>query len=67
MRDVVYDHSTVGISIVHGRKGLVPLLASRIPDFELDCSILIEGDGLSEECRTDGGFSVRIELVLRKG
>lgn len=65
LRNVVYDHSAVGVSIVHGRKRLVPLLASRIPDLELDGRVLVEGDGLREESGADGGFSERVELILR--
>lgn len=64
LRDVVYDDGTVGISVVHGSKRLVSLLASGIPDLELDRRVLIERDGLSEESRSNGGFSERVELIL---
>jgi hypothetical protein len=62
--DVVHDHGAVGVTIVHGRQGLVTLLAGRIPDLELDSRVLIERDGLSEERRTDRRFSEGIELIL---
>jgi hypothetical protein len=62
---VDYD-GAVGISVVHGRKRLVALLAGRVPDLELDCRVLVEGDGLGEEGSADGGFSVVVELVLDK-
>lgn len=64
LRDVVYNDSTVGISVVHGSKRFVSLLASGIPDLELDRRVLIERDGLSEESRSNGGFSERVELIL---
>jgi len=67
LRDVVDYYGTVGISVVHGRQGLVPFLACGIPDLELDCGVLVQGDGLCEEGRTDCGFSIRVKLVLKSG
>jgi hypothetical protein len=62
--DIIDDNGTVGITVVHGRKRLVTLLASGIPDLELDSSVFVEGDRLSEESGADGRFSERVELIL---
>ncbi len=62
--DVIYDHGAVCVSVVHGCQGFVSLLAGGIPDLELDCRVFIEGDGLCQEGGADGGFPVRVELVL---
>jgi hypothetical protein len=62
--DIVDYYGAVRISVVHGRQRLVPLLPGRVPNLEFDSRVLIEGDGLCEEGGTDGGFSVRVELVL---
>lgn len=64
LRYIVNDYGAVGVSVVHGCQGLVSLLTGGIPDLELDCSILVERDGLSEEGGADGRFSKRVELVL---
>jgi hypothetical protein len=64
LRDIVYNNGTVGISVVHGSQRLVSLLAGGIPNLELDRRVLIEGDGLSEESRSNGGFSEGVELIL---
>ena len=63
--DVVDDDGAVGVAVVHGREGLVALLASRVPDLKLDCGGLVEGDGLGEECGADGGLPVVVKLILR--
>lgn len=62
--NIVYDNRAVRIPIIHGRQTLVSLLPRRIPYLELDCCLLVEGDGLCEEGGADGGFSVVVELVL---
>lgn len=62
--DIVYDDGAVCVPVVHGRQRLVALLAGGIPDLELDCCVLVEGNGLSEESGADGRFSVIIELIL---
>lgn len=64
LRDVVDHHRAVGIPVVHGRQGLVPLLARRIPNLKFDCGVLVEGDGLCEEGGADCGLPVGIELIL---
>lgn len=64
MCDIVDDNGAVCIAVVHGGEGLVALLASSIPNLELDCGILIEGDGLCQESGADGGFSEGVELIL---
>ena len=64
LRNVINNDGTVGISVIHGRKRLVPLLASCIPDLELDSGVLIERDGLGKKGGADGRLSIRIELVL---
>lgn len=64
MGDIVNDYCTIGIPIVHGGEGLVPLLTSCIPDLELNRGVLVEGNGLGEEGSTDGGLSIGIKLVL---
>ena len=65
MGDVVDDDGTVGIAVVHGGERLVALLTGRVPYLELDGGVLVERDGLCEECGADGGFPVRVELILR--
>lgn len=62
--DIVDNDSAVCVPVVHGRKRLVALLASRVPNLELDCCVLVEGDGLGQEGGADGGFPVVVELVL---
>jgi hypothetical protein len=64
LRNVVDDDGAVGVPVVHGRQRLVPLLARCVPDLKLDCRVLVERDGLCEEGGADGGFPVRVELVL---
>lgn len=64
LRDIIYNNGTVGISVVHGGKRLVSLLSGRIPNLKLDRRVLIEGDGLSKESRSNGGFSEGVELIL---
>ena len=54
MCDVVDDDGAVCVAVVHGRQRLVAFLTGGIPDFELDCCVLVEGDGLSEESGADG-------------
>ncbi|RMZ72162.1 hypothetical protein GMOD_00007160 [Pyrenophora seminiperda CCB06] len=66
LSDVIYDYGAVCVSVVHGRKRLVALLARGIPNLELDSCVLVEGDGLGEEGGADGGFPVVVELVLRE-
>ena len=66
MCDVVDDYGAVCVSVVHGGKGLVSLLASSIPDLKLDRCVFIEGDGLGEEGGADGRLPVVVELVLRE-
>lgn len=66
MSDVIDNHSAVGIAIVHGSQRLIPLLASGIPDFELDCGGIIEGDGLCQEGGSDCRLAIIIELVLNQ-
>jgi hypothetical protein len=55
--DVVNDNGTVGVAVVHGREGLVALLAGGIPNLELDGGVFIERDGLCEKGGADGRFS----------
>jgi hypothetical protein len=62
--DIVYNHGTVRISVVHGCQRLVALLSSCVPDLELDCRLVVQGKGLCEESGADSGLSVIIELVL---
>ena len=52
--DVVNDDCAVCVPVVHGRQGLVALLAGGVPDLKLDCCVLVEGDGLGEEGGADG-------------
>lgn len=66
MGDVIDNHGAVGISIVHWGQRLIPLLASGIPDFELDRGGIIEGDGLCEEGGSNCRLAVIIELVLNR-
>lgn len=65
--DVVDDDGAVCVAVVHGRQRLVALLAGGIPYLELDCCVLVEGNGLGEEGGADGRFSVVVELVLDIG
>jgi hypothetical protein len=64
LRNIVYNNSAVGVSIVHGSERFVSLLASRIPDLKLDSCVLVQRDGLCKERSTDGGFAERVELIL---
>lgn len=64
LSDIVDNDGAVGVPVVHGRQGLVSLLACGIPYLELDCRALVERNGLCEEGSTDGGFSVVIKLIL---
>lgn len=64
LRYIVDDNGAVGVSVVHGGKGLVTLLAGCIPNLELDCGVFVEGDGLGEESGADGRFSEGVELIL---
>ena len=54
MGNIVDNNGAVGVAVVHGRKRLVPLLACRVPDFELDGCVLVEGERLREEGSADG-------------
>lgn len=64
MSDVIDNHSAVGVAIVHRSQRLIALLASSIPDFELDCGGIIEGDSLCQEGGSDSRLAIIIELVL---
>lgn len=64
LRDVVYYHSAVCISVVHGSQRLVALLSRCVPNLELDCRLIVQGKGLCEESGADSGLSVVIELIL---
>jgi hypothetical protein len=64
LRNIVHNHGAVGIAIVHGSQGLVSFLTSGIPNLELDCGVLVQGNGLSKEGGADGGFAERVELIL---
>ena len=66
MGDVINNYRTVRISIVHGSQGLISLLACRIPDLKLDRRVLVQRNRLCEEGGTDGGFPVRIKLILSR-
>jgi hypothetical protein len=62
--DIVHHHRTICISVVHRSKRLVSLLTSRVPYLKLYGCCLVEGDGLGEEGRADGGFPIIIKLIL---
>jgi hypothetical protein len=62
--NVVDNNCTVGVSIVHGREGLISFLASGIPYLKLHCRALIEGDRLGEERGANGRFPIVIKLIL---
>jgi hypothetical protein len=64
--NIIDNDGAVRIPVVHRSKGLVPLLARRVPDLKLDCRVLVQGDGLCEESSADRGFSIRVELILAK-
>jgi hypothetical protein len=64
LRNVVYHHGTVCISVVHGCQRLVTLLSCCVPNLELDCRLFIQGKGLCEESSADRGLSVIVELIL---
>lgn len=66
MGDVIDDNGTVGVSIVHRGQRLISLLTSGVPNLELDCSALVEGNSLRQEGGADGRFPVVIELVLNE-
>lgn len=62
--NVVYNDGAVRVAVVHRGQGLVAFLAGRIPNLELHRGVLVQRDGLCEECSANGGFSVGIELIL---
>lgn len=62
--NIVYHYGAVCVSVVHGSQRLVALLSRGVPNLKLDCRLLIEGEGLCEECSADSGFSVVVELIL---
>lgn len=64
LSDVIDYDGAIGIPIIHRGQRLISFLASRIPDLELDCGALIEGDGLCQEGGTDCGLAVIVELIL---
>lgn len=49
--------------VVHGRQTVIPLLAGRVPDFELDGGV-VQADGLGEEGCADGRLLVLVKLAL---
>lgn len=67
LSNIIDNHGTVGVSVVHWRKGLVAFLTGGIPYFELYRSIFIERYGLCKECGADGRLSVVIKLILGQG
>jgi len=42
LRDIVDDHSAVGIPVVHRSQRLISFLARSVPYLELDCGSVIE-------------------------
>jgi hypothetical protein len=64
LSDVIDYDGAIGIPIIHRGQRLISLLASCIPDLELDCGALIEGDGLCQEGGADCGLAVIVELIL---
>lgn len=54
LSNVVYNHGAVCISVVHRGQALVPFLSSSVPDLKLDGCVIIESNGLCEECGTNG-------------
>jgi hypothetical protein len=64
LRNVIYHHGTVCISVVHGCQRLVAFLSCCVPNLELDCRLIIQGKGLCEESSANRGLSVIVELIL---
>jgi hypothetical protein len=64
LRNVVYHHGAVCISVVHGCQRLVTFLSRCVPNLELDCRLIIQGECLCEESSADRGLSVIVELIL---
>ena len=62
--NIVYDHCTVGVSVVHWREGLVSFLTGCVPYLEFYGCGVVKADRLGEEGSADSGFSVVVELVL---
>jgi hypothetical protein len=62
--DIVDDNGAVGVAVVHGGEGLVTLLSGGIPNFELDCGVFIERNGLCQEGGANSGLSEGIKLIL---
>lgn len=65
--NIVDNDGAVCVAVIHGGQGFVTLLSGSIPNLELDCGVLIEGDGLCQECGADGGLPERVKLVLETG
>jgi hypothetical protein len=64
LSDVVYNHCAICISVIHWRKGFVPFLPSRVPNFKFHRCVFIERYCLCQECRTNSRFAVVVELVF---
>jgi len=62
--DVINHNGAVGVSIVHGSQRLVSFLAGGIPDFEFDCRVFVQRDGLCQEGGANRRLSVVIKLIL---
>eukprot|EP00356_Strombidium_inclinatum_P002656 CAMPEP_0170478604 /NCGR_PEP_ID=MMETSP0208-20121228/73_1 /TAXON_ID=197538 /ORGANISM="Strombidium inclinatum, Strain S3" /LENGTH=110 /DNA_ID=CAMNT_0010750893 /DNA_START=364 /DNA_END=696 /DNA_ORIENTATION=+ len=61
--DIVSDNDTVRTLVVAGGDGLESLLASSIPDLELN-GLAVDVDGSDLEIDTDGGHEVLVEHVV---
>ena len=53
--DIVDHDGGLGPPVVHGRQGVISLLARRVPDLELDCRV-VQTDGLGQKCSSNGGL-----------
>ena len=53
--DIVDHDGGLGAPVVHGRQGVISLLARRVPDLELDCRV-VQADCLGQKCSSNGGL-----------
>lgn len=65
IRAVIYHNDPVRPPVVGGSDGPKPLLASRVPDLELD-GLAVQVDGPNFEVHTDGADVALCVGVVRK-
>jgi hypothetical protein len=62
--DVVYDDCAICVPVIHGSQRFVSFLPRCVPNLKLYGCLFVECNSLSQECGSNCGFSVVIELIL---